>query len=44
MLVIDGIAIATITFEPNEIKEYIHELQTASEAHGCTTILLSVGG
>lgn len=43
LLVIDGLAIANVTFSPVELKEFIHELQVAGEAYGCTTLILTTG-
>ena len=43
LLVIDGLAIANVSFGAIEIKEFIHELQLAGEAYGCTTLILTDG-
>jgi circadian clock protein KaiC len=43
LLVIDGLAIANVSFNPIEVKEFIHELQLAGEAYGCTTLILTTG-
>jgi circadian clock protein KaiC len=43
LLIIDGLAIANVSFGPVEVKEFIHELQLAGEAYGCTTLILSTG-
>lgn len=43
LLVIDGFAIVNVSFGAIEIKEFIHELQLAGEAYGCTTLILTHG-
>ena len=41
LLMIDGLPIAIVSFGAIEIKEFIHELQLAGEAYGCTTLILT---
>jgi circadian clock protein KaiC len=43
LLVIDGFAIANAAFTVIEIKEFIHELQLAGEACGCTSVIVTAG-
>jgi len=43
LLVIDGLGIVTSSYPPTKMKEFVHELQTVTQAYGCTTFLLTDG-
>jgi circadian clock protein KaiC len=44
LLVLDGLAIATASSGLSELKEFILQLQAASEGNGCVSVLLTDGG
>ena len=43
LLVIDGLGIVTSSYPPAKMKEFVHELQTVTQAYGCTSFLLTDG-